>query len=93
MTERHKWTEEQQKLYYELMEEMQTVDFVLVELNHYLNTHPQDYQAIDQYNHYVQQSKALKDKFQSVFGPLYHFGNSYSTYPWSWGDAPWPWQV
>lgn len=72
MTESYQWTEEQQKIYYDLMEEMQTIDFVIVELNLYLNTHPQDYQAIDQFNHYVQQSKAVKDKFQSIFGSLYH---------------------
>jgi spore coat protein JB len=93
MNERHQWTEEHQKVYYELMKEMQTIDFVIVELNLYLDTHPHDYQAIDQFNHYVQKSKEIKDKFQSIFGSLYHFGNSYSTYPWSWAEAPWPWQV
>jgi spore coat protein JB len=87
------WTEEQKKQYYELLEEMQQVDFVLVDLNHYLNTHPEDNTAIKQYNEFAQKSMVLKNKFQALFGPLYHFGNSYSTYPWSWKDAPWPWQV
>ena len=92
MSER-KWTDEQKKQYYEMLEEIQQVDFVLVELNLYLNTHPHDHKAINQYNEFAQKSMALKNKFQSMFGPLTNFGNSFSTYPWSWGDAPWPWQV
>lgn len=93
MSEQKKLTEDQKKQYYELLYEMQAVDFVLVELTLYLDTHPQDHKAINQYNEYVQKSMALKNKFQSMFGPLYHFGNSYSTYPWTWDSAPWPWQV
>jgi spore coat protein JB len=93
MSEQKKLTEDQKKQYYELLYEMQAVDFILVELTLYLDTHPQDHKAINQYNECVQKSMALKHKFQSMFGPLYHFGNSYSTYPWTWDSAPWPWQV
>src|SRR5699024_6461903 len=38
--------------YYELLEEIQAVDFVLVELTLYLDTHPHDFDAIEQFNHY-----------------------------------------
>jgi spore coat protein JB len=89
----HDWPDEKKRKYYELLEEIQTLDFVLVELNLYLDTHPGDQNAIQQYNNVAQQSMTLKRNFESLFGPLMHFGNSYSTYPWSWGDAPWPWQV
>ncbi|EGK07744.1 spore coat protein CotJB [Kroppenstedtia eburnea] len=88
-----RWTDEQKKAYHKLMKEIQTVDFVLVELNLYLDTHPDDQQAVQQYNEFVQRSAALKNRFQSMFGPLYGFGNSYATCPWSWKEAPWPWQV
>lgn len=88
-----KMPEDKKKLYYELLEEIQVVDFVLVELTLYLDTHPHDNQAIDQYNEYAKKSMALKNKFQALFGPLTHFGHSFSTYPWTWDEAPWPWQV
>nr|WP_085524727.1 spore coat protein CotJB [Tuberibacillus sp. Marseille-P3662] len=78
--------------YYRMLEEIQEVDFVIVELNHYLNTHPQDLEALKQYNSYVKKSKQLRQPFEEKFGPLVQF-NSYSTYPWAWKDAPWPWQV
>jgi spore coat protein JB len=79
--------------YYRLLKEIQAVDFVLVELNLYLDTHPYDYQAIQQYNDYVRKSMELKHSFQTLYGPLMHFGHSYAGTPWNWDDTPWPWQV
>ncbi|MRH42371.1 spore coat protein CotJB [Aquibacillus halophilus] len=79
--------------YYELLEQIQAIDFVLVELNLYLDTHPQDYDAILQFNNFTYESKQLKKLFEKQFGPLMHFGRSYSNYPWNWDDQPWPWQV
>jgi len=79
--------------YYQLMEQLQAVDFVLVELTLYLDTHNDDLEAINQFNHYVKERKHLKKAFESQFGPLLQFGNSYSSYPWNWDDTPWPWQV
>ncbi|MFD2673238.1 spore coat protein CotJB [Marinicrinis sediminis] len=87
------WTKEKQLKYDEWMKKIQEVDFVLVDLNLYLDTHPDDRDAIAQYNQFVQQSMNLKAQFQQTFGPLYHFGCSYSPYPWVWKEAPWPWQV
>lgn len=79
--------------YYQLMEQLQAVDFVLVELTLYLDTHPDDVEAINQFNHYAKERKQLKKVFESQFGPLLQYGNSYSNYPWNWNDSPWPWQV
>ncbi|KGP71501.1 spore coat protein CotJB [Pontibacillus yanchengensis] len=79
--------------FYELLEEIQVVDFVLVELTLYLDTHPHDYNAIQQFNECAKQSKQLKKQYEQQYGPLRQYGMSYSSYPWNWGDAPWPWQV
>jgi spore coat protein JB len=79
--------------FYELMEELQSVDFVLVELTLYLDTHPQDYNAVIQYNEFAKKRKLLKGKIESKFGPLQQYGNSYSGYPWQWDKPPWPWQM
>lgn len=87
------WTVEEKKKYYDFLEEIQTVDFVLVELNLYLNTHPYDYEAIQQFNNFTQQSMMLKSRFAQEYGPLTNFGNDYSKFPWTWKDAPWPWQI
>ncbi|WP_133253954.1 spore coat protein CotJB [Paenibacillus xerothermodurans] len=79
--------------YYALLQELQTVEFVCVELNLYLDTHPHDVQAIEQYNQFAHKLKELKHRFELEFGPLKHFGHSYSRAPWQWVETPWPWQV
>jgi spore coat protein JB len=79
--------------FYELMEELQAVDFVLVDLTLYLDTHPEDQQAIIQYNNFAKARKQLKRKIESSYGPLQQYGNSYVGYPWNWDDGPWPWQM
>lgn len=79
--------------YYTLLEELQAVDFVLVELTLYLDTHPEDLQAIEQFNQFAKVRKQLAKQFETQFGPLLQFGRSYSRYPWDWKEAPWPWQV
>ena len=79
--------------YYELLEEIQGIDFVIVELSLYLNTHQNDFEAIKQFNEMAQKSMQLKVNFEKKFGPLMNFGKSYSNYPWNVDDTPWPWQV
>ena len=79
--------------FYQLLEEIQAIDFVLVELNLYLDTHPQDFEAIKQFNENAMKSMELKANFEQKFGPLMNFGRSFSNYPWNWIDTPWPWQV
>ena len=79
--------------YYQMLEELQAVDFACVELNLYLDTHPDDLEAIKQYNTLTKKAKELRQAFEERFGPLMHFGHSYSVHPWAWIDSPWPWQV
>lgn len=79
--------------YYSLLHELQAVDFVLVELTLYLDTHPLDSNALNQYNHCAKRRMELAREFESQFGPLTSYGHSFSQYPWQWIDTPWPWQV
>ncbi|MFB5663879.1 spore coat protein CotJB [Alteribacillus sp. HJP-4] len=81
--------------FYRLMEELQAIDFVLVELTLYLDTHPDDYEAIQQFNETAQYRQHLKFSVEEYYGPLLQYGQclSYSSYPWNWNKAPWPWQL
>lgn len=79
--------------YYQELEEIQAADFVLVELTLYLDTHPRDEQAMQQYNEYAQYSQQLKTNFEAKFGSLQQYGNSLTDAKWSWGRSPWPWQI
>jgi spore coat protein JB len=79
--------------YYKLLRELQTLDFVVVELTLYLDTHPNDMPAIQQFNQFTQKRQQLAAAFELKFGPLLQFGHSFSRYPWQWSQDPWPWQV
>lgn len=79
--------------YFELLHQLQAVDFVLVELTLYLDTHPNDHEAINQFNQFAKERKRLKKMYEHQYGPLLQYGNSFSKYPWDWNETPWPWQV
>ncbi len=79
--------------YYQLLEELQALDFVLVELNLFLDTHKGDAQALQQYNHFSELRRKVACEIEASYGPLMHFGHSLSNFPWQWTDTPWPWQV
>ncbi|GMA59774.1 spore coat protein CotJB [Alicyclobacillus fastidiosus] len=82
------------KAYYQYLHELQAVDFVLVELSLYLDTHGDDTQALAQFQQFQKRKHNLVAQFESSFGPLYEYGGS-PTDPkhWEWADPPWPWQV
>ena len=75
------------------LEELQVVDFALVELSLYLDTHPMDMQAVQQFNQLAQRRQQIAAAFEMKYGPLMQFGHSFSRFPWQWVDTPWPWQV
>lgn len=77
----------------QLLDEIRVVEFMTVELNLYLDTHPDDQRALREYNSYTQQLMALKDEFQRRYGPLSNFGTALSQYPWAWLNEPWPWEL
>lgn len=79
--------------YYAMLEQLQAIDFVLCELNLYLDTHPGDADALEQYNQCVKERWEIAVEFERLYGPLMNLGHSYSDYPWQWNDTPWPWQV
>jgi spore coat protein JB len=79
--------------YYKQLYDLQVLDFVLVELSLYLDTHPTDLQAVQQFNQYTQRRQQAAAQYEMNFGPLLQYGHSYSRFPWQWAAEPWPWQV
>lgn len=79
--------------YYQMLEQLQTLDFALVELSLYLDTHPTDANALKQFNQLAQERMQCAYQFEQAYGPLMQFGHSFSKYPWQWVESPWPWQV
>ena len=74
----------------ELLRKLTALDFYLIDLQLYLNTHPRDAEALNIYNSVVKAAKALREEYERMFGML--TANNPSKLPWQWIDEPWPWQ-
>lgn len=70
------------------------MQFVAIELNLYLDTHPCDRDAINDFNCAVEILERHKMAYQNEFGPLFNFGfGGQSNEPWQWATGPWPWEM
>ncbi|MDD5017302.1 MAG: spore coat protein CotJB [Eubacteriales bacterium] len=76
-----------------LMQQIAEYEFLLADLNLYLDTHPSDTRALGDYNSYAAQLRTLKDKYIREYGPLENFGNSINFNGWQYNDRPWPWDI
>lgn len=76
-----------------MLKEIMSHEFTAVELNLYLDTHPDDMQALAEYNHVSHMLRILKSAYEQCYGPLSNFGTSMAQCPWRWTDEPWPWQI
>lgn len=68
------------------------INFVVVELTEYLDTHPWDKEAINYFNYYVQVQNKMTAEFAAKYYPL-NIATAYSqNREWNWGLAPLPWE-
>lgn len=75
-----------------LLEELQAYNFVITDLNLYLDVNPNDTTAINLFNNYTNSYKKLTKMFEEKYGPLtIESGNKTNT--WQWIQTPWPWEV
>ena len=74
----------------ELLQKISALDFYIIDLNLYLNTHPNDRDVIERYNAVVKEARMLRDEYERMYGML--MASSPSRTPWQWIENPWPWQ-
>jgi len=76
-----------------MLKEIMSYEFTAIDLTLYLDTHPGDVRALEEYNQVACKLHALKHAYEQCYGPLAAFGATPVQYPWSWIDEPWPWQI
>lgn len=77
-----------------LLRKVQEMEFVAIELNLYLDTHPCDQDALHDFNCAVEMLRKYKEKYECEYGPLLNFGfGGMSGEPWQWVQGPWPWEL
>lgn len=70
--------------------ELQTMAFVIQELALYLDTHPEDLDAVQMYTQYQRLYNEGRDAYEKMCGPLNHMSVSEGRYRWL--EEPWPWE-
>ena len=67
------------------------VDFSLYELTLYLDTHPDDQNALRMREVYQNKRRELIAEYESLFGPYVVTTDDVRGNCWTWVDNPWPW--
>ena len=76
----------------ELLEKLTQLDFMSVYLALYLNTHPDNKEAIAEYNRIVKAADGVRAKYEKIAGPMCSFRSvNRCDDRWQWDDCPWPW--
>ena len=81
--------EEKQESRREMINKIHSLDFAIVELAEYLDTHNNDKKAIALHKEYANKLRDLMDKYQKVYGPL---SIKFPCNKWRWIEEPWPWE-
>ena len=75
----------------DLMKEIMTTDFGIIETALYLDVYPKQGQALDYYRSLVKKRDALVGEYEKTGGPLSIYGAK-ANGAWDWTNAPWPWE-
>ena len=70
--------------------ELQALEFVVLELGIYLDTHPEDEEAFQLYRQYVAMERSARAAYEETNGPLMKDSTvNFGAYRWL--SDPWPW--
>ena len=72
------------------LSELQALEFVILELGLYLDTHADDTEALTLFRQYVAMEKAAKAAYEDRFGPLL-LTSAGKNNCFDWLQDPWPW--
>ena len=76
-----------------LFHDIGVIDFVIVEMNEYLDTHPTDKEAMEYLGHYVRMKNQAMREYAMKYGPLRISGaDGCNQNEWKWATQPWPWE-
>ncbi len=76
-----------------LLHDINVIDFVIVEMTEYLDTHPNDTEAIDYLKRYVCMKNQALREYASKYTPLtISSADASSCNEWTWATSPMPWE-
>lgn len=76
-----------------LLHDIGVLDFVTIDMSLYLDTHPNDRNAMEYFNHYNRMSNQAKIEYSKKFGPLtLALADTSDCGEWDWAKLPMPWE-
>jgi spore coat protein JB len=76
-----------------MLREIQELEFTAIELNLFLDTHPQERAALRDFYAVRNQLMEAVRRYEEIYGPLTVTGCSPKTHQWLWIESPWPWEI
>ncbi len=78
----------------ELLREIQISTFEAVETNLFLDTHPNNQEAIAALKNYEAKRESAIEEYESVYGPILAYGaNTDNSKGYAWVLEPFPWET
>ena len=75
-----------------LMQQITECEFICIDINLYLDTHPCDPEAIEYFKEHVQFYNEALAEYSKSYGPLTLAHAHHCDTYWDWVNQPWPWQ-
>ncbi len=75
----------------QLLHWIDMVSFAVVDITEYLDTHPQDEEALKYFNHYIDLRRNALKLYADQYGPL-TIDTANPDNCWTWADVPLPWE-
>lgn len=75
-----------------LMNQLQTIDFAIIETVLYLDSYPDSCEALQYYNQLLDKRRAVAQAYETQCGPITAFENGKAG-EWRWVNGPWPWEL
>ncbi|MCL2061386.1 MAG: spore coat protein CotJB [Firmicutes bacterium] len=77
---------------HQFLKELAEKSFAALDLQLYIDTHPDDAAAIARYNESVRALSRLQAEYEKTIGPLYSFVSPSADTRFTWVDTAWPWE-
>lgn len=77
----------------ELLMRIMELEFACLELNLFLDTHPDDTSALKDFKLRSQELMKAKMEYEFAYGPLLNYGFGTAGTGWQWINDPWPWEI
>ena len=76
----------------DLLLNIQAVGILAIDLHLFLDTHPEDVAALEEYTKVNAYYRHLKNEYEKHYGPLTSSGTTSFSDQQKWVNDPWPWK-